>query len=218
MKINNRLKNTIFLLMAICTVIICQYLGEVPTQATIPTVNQIQLSELNNLNGLEVEYLPEKTSFMIADSELMDNSITAAEEAVAVMPEDLPVKFPLGTNSRIRITQVDSEGQKTILNKVEAVAFINNDGETTNFTPMWMGKMFAVEKANNGKIVVNADSEELSITDASGDYNQSRRVPNMNIVVRDRVSDRKFVLKHLSANGICQDALFAVVNHKLRRL
>jgi hypothetical protein len=224
MKKSNWLKGIGLAIVGTVIVFLSQWFSELPSQATSKSENYLsteKISELKNLDSLGLAYLQDPSTSLLASSSLMD-SIGQAEEAVSVMPEDMPVRFPLGTNSPIRMGRLgneeDENGRIVTRTRFEAVGFINNDGEATNFTPMLLDKMFAIEKANDGQIVSNPDAEHLLIADASGSFSQARRIPRLDLILRDRRRNEVRRINRVSANSICRDGLNAVLNRQLRRL
>lgn len=218
MKHSTWLKRLFLLIMTIFLSCFFQWLGSSSIQALDKfhsSFSAKKISKLDDLNRLGLGYLHPTSIYVASTStELMD-SIIRAEEKISVMPEDIPVKFLLGTNRPIRNneeTESDNE------NKIEAIGFLNNSGEAEKFTPLSISRMFANERSNNGQISGDFDAEYLLADDASNDFKQFRRIPKLDLVAQDKTTGDMININHVSANAVCRDALNAVLNNNLERL
>ncbi len=142
-----------------------------------------------------------------------------AIEALSVMPQDMSVEFPIGTNNPIPIGQIsDNTGKPGLIRDSEnyAIGFVSNDGKPQNFTPGNLTVMFETIR-NNGGTLPSSDmtpkAQENLLADAKG----RKRIPVLDLIVRKTTSNRKYVVRNVNANSVDLYALNAVLNDTLRR-
>ena len=64
-------------------------------------------------------------------------------EALSVMPEEMPLMFPRGSNSPIPIAQIpDDTGTPDAATGVMIIGFLTRNGQGNNFTPTVLKAMF----------------------------------------------------------------------------
>ncbi|MGK7875997.1 MAG: hypothetical protein AB4426_22675 [Xenococcaceae cyanobacterium] len=167
---------------------------------------------------LGLDYLEHEPVELAADSGLL-SAIYEAEQEVSIMPEDIPLQFPGGTNSPIRIGQIpDDTGTPGAASRVMFIGFVGRDGQARSFTPNQLGSMFNTEYNNGGNLTVNADSQDILLADASGTFLQARRIPVIDLIVRNPRNGRRYVVRRVNANAVCRDAINGVHNRTLRRI
>ncbi len=215
-------KNLSILAIAFVAFVASIILTHSPTEAR--TSQYQQLIEQGVIAGivepeeLGLGYLRHEPVELAADSSLLE-AIQYAEEEVAVMPEDIPLMFPGGSNSPIRIGQIpDDTGTPGSATGVVIVAFLNRNGEANNFTAGGLEGMFDTEYHNGGNLTFNSETQNILVADASGSFLQARRIPVLNLIVVNPRDGRRYLVERVNANAVCRDGVNSVHNHTLRRI
>ncbi|MGK7875998.1 MAG: hypothetical protein AB4426_22680 [Xenococcaceae cyanobacterium] len=194
------------LVLALLTFALTVFLSQ-PSDAT-STRNQRQI----NLGSIDEVRTPEELGLDSLEQkqvELADNSIIQAiyqaEEQLAIMPEDIPLRFDLGTNSPIRIGWLPDQGQLARTG-YEALGYVDISGLRQAFSPVALMNLFAKARTafREGRIP------------AINDILQSRRIPAINLIARDQQTDRTFLISEVNLYAVCRDAVNAVLNQTLR--
>lgn len=178
-------------------------------------ISQGLINTVKTPQEIGLNYLSQPPVQLAYDSELL-NSIYTAEEEVSTLPEDIPLKFDLGTNSPIRIGSLPDGGA---LNHsyYEAIGYVDRLREYNTFTSPILSMMFTVEARNGGNLAITPEAQQILIADAKGTFIQALRIPVIDLVVSSKRTDQIFVLENVNANAVCRDALNSVLNHTLRR-
>jgi hypothetical protein len=126
---------------------------------------------------LGLNYLQQEQFQLSADQDLID-SIYEAEEEVSVLPEDIPLKFPSGTNSPIRVGRIPNDtGTPGEASGVVAEGFVNRNGQEQTFNSSNLAGMFNDEASNGGNLAMTPEAQEILVADASGGFLQAKRIP-----------------------------------------
>ncbi|MGL5061513.1 MAG: hypothetical protein ACRC62_16180 [Microcoleus sp.] len=166
---------------------------------------------------IALDYLQQEPIELSANPELL-NAIKQAEESMAVMPENLALEIDGGTNSPIGIGQIpDDTGTPPAATNVVIEGFVAQDGQPRNFNSDNISPMFNTERNNGGNLPRIASAEQILLADASGTFLQAKRIPVLDLMVRDSRNNRRYVVRNVNANAVCRDALNAVLKGKLRR-
>ncbi len=167
---------------------------------------------------LGLSYLRREPVELAADSSLIE-PIYVAERDLSVMPEDIPLLFPGGSNSPIAMGQIpDDTGTPGAATGVPYVGFINKNGQANNFTPGVLEPMFNDERRNGGNLTFNSETQNILVADASGSFLQARRIPVLDLIVINPRDGRPYVIRRVNANAVCRDGVNSVHNGTLRRL
>jgi len=148
------------------------------------------------------------------------NSYHQAIEMLSVMPEDIPVEFPLGTNSPIRTGQIPNDtGTPAEANNLIAQGFVDQNGQPHYFTPTNLVAMFSAAIQNGGNIPrsILPETQENLLADAQGVFFQAQRIPVLDLIVRNVRTNRRYIVRNVNANAFERDALNAVLTRTLRR-
>jgi hypothetical protein len=164
---------------------------------------------------LGLNYLSQQPVQLAYDNELL-NSIYTAQEEVSVLPEDIPLKFDLGTNSPIEIGALPDGGALNH-NYYEAVGYLDRSGKGKTFNSSLLKYMFTVEARNGGSLAITPEAQQILIADASGTFLQALRIPVFDLVVHSKRTNQNFVLENVNANAVCRDALNATLNRELKK-
>jgi len=160
-----------------------------------------------------LDYLQQEP-VQLADNSLL-NSIYQAEEAVAVLPEDIPLRFDLGTNYPIRIRQLQDGAELTTKTGYDAVGYVDRSENAKSFNSSVLRAMFAVEGRNGGNLAITSEAQHILVADASRKFWQAKRIPTIDLIVHNQENNQVFILRNANANAICRDALNSVLNQTL---
>lgn len=166
-------------------------------------------------HDLALDYLQQEP-VQLADSSVI-NSIYQAEEAVAVLPEDIPLRFDLGTNYPIKIGQLQDGEELKTRNFYDAVGYVDRSGNTKSFNAPILRAMFAVEARNGGNLAMTPKAQHILVADASRRFWQASRIPTIDLIVHSKQANQLFVLRNANANAVCRDAVNSVLNQTLQQ-
>ncbi|AFZ27532.1 hypothetical protein Cylst_5521 [Cylindrospermum stagnale PCC 7417] len=175
------------------------------------------VDEITTPQKIGLDYLAHQPTELIAISQLM-NSIINVCKAASRMPEDISLAIPLGTNSPIGNGQLPNDSGTPKTGNYEATGFINPQGQAKNITPNDVADMTKTEVQNGGNLPSTAEAQNIRLADASGRFYQARRLPVFNLIVRDRRTGQRSVIKKVNANAFCRDVLNAFLNRTYRRI
>ena len=179
------------------------------------------LIEQGFINGVKtpqeigLDYLSQPPIEIAYDRELM-NAIYEAREETSVLPENISVKFNLGTNYPIAINDDEYVDEHQYYDD-EAIGYINLSGYAKTFDAPTLESMFSVEARNRGNLVVNSEAQEILITDARKNLLLAQRIPKMDLIVHSKRNNEVFILENVNANAVCRDALNGVLTGNLSR-
>ncbi|MEK0191229.1 MAG: hypothetical protein EA000_13175 [Oscillatoriales cyanobacterium] len=165
---------------------------------------------------LGLAYLQQEAVQLIADNSIL-NSIYLAEERVAILPEDIPLRFDLGTNYPIRTRQLQDGGELTTKTGYDAVGYVDRSGNTKSFNAPILRAMFAVEARNGGNLAMTPKAQHILVADASRRFWQASRIPTIDLIVHSKQANQLFVLRNANANAVCRDAVNSVLNRTLQQ-
>lgn len=166
---------------------------------------------------LGLDYLTGEPVPLVASSDLMA-SIQAVSEKASQLPENLDLEVPLGTNSPIKTGTLPGDSKPAATKcDCDAIGFVNGQGQPKSITPSDVEDMTNVEYNNNGNLPATAEAQTVLVADASGSLVQARRVPTFNLLVRNRLTGKKFLLPRINANVFCRDVLNAFLNGTVTR-
>lgn len=165
---------------------------------------------------LGLAYLQQEPVQLIADNSIL-NSIYQAEETVAILPEDIPLRFDLGTNYPIRTRQLQDGGELTTKTGYDAVGYVDRSGNTKSFNAPILRAMFAVEARNGGNLAMTPKAQQILVADASRRFWQASRIPTIDLIVHSKQANQLFVLRNANANAVCRDAVNSVINRTLQQ-
>ncbi len=166
-------------------------------------------------HDLGLDYLQQEP-VQLADSSVI-NSIYQAEEAVAVLPEDIPLRFDLGTNYPIKIGQLQDGEELKTRNFYDAVGYVDRSGNTKSFNAPFLKTMFAIEARNGGNLAMTPKAQHILVADASRRFWQASRIPTIDLIVHSKQANQLFVLRNANANAVCRDAVNSVLNRTLQQ-
>jgi len=164
---------------------------------------------------LGLAYLQQEPVQLIADNSIL-NSIYQAEETVAILPEDIPLRFDLGTNYPIRTRQLQDGGELTTKTGYDAVGYVDRSGNTKSFNAPILRAMFAVEARNGGNLAMTPKAQHILVADASSRFWQASRIPTIDLIVHSKQANQLFILRNANANAVCRDAVNSVLNQTLQ--
>lgn len=168
---------------------------------------------------LGLGYLSEQPE-LIADAGLLNAIRRVPQELSQTIKNgggNIPLAIPLGTNSPISINRMKDEGQLRDSN-YEGVGYTSPDGQAKSITPIDVSGMTEVEANNGGNLTMTPEAQEVLVADASGMFAQSRRIPTIDLYVRNRRTNNLYLVPRVNANAFCRDAVNAVLNRTLRRI
>jgi hypothetical protein len=165
---------------------------------------------------LGLAYLQQEPVQLIADNSIL-NSIYLAEETVAILPEDIPLRFDLGTNYPIRTRQLQDGGELTTKTGYDAVGYVERSGNTKSFNAPFLRTMFAVEARNGGNLAMTPKAQHILVADASRRFWQASRIPTIDLIVHSKQANQLFILRNANANAVCRDAVNSVLNRTLQQ-
>ena len=165
---------------------------------------------------INLDYLQQETVNISQNEELM-NAIVQAEESMTVIPEDIELEFPLGTNDPIEIGQIPNDkGTPDAANRTQAIGFVDRNEKAMSFYSTLLRNMFEEEGNNGGYLKSTTKLQKILVADANGSFLQARRIPVIDLIVRTP-RGRIFLVPRVNANALCRDALNSVFNQTLRR-
>ncbi|WP_341735349.1 hypothetical protein [Microcoleus sp. CAWBG640] len=165
---------------------------------------------------LGLAYLQQEPVQLIADNSIL-NSIYLAEETVAILPEDIPLRFDLGTNYPIRTRQLQDGGELTTKTGYDAVGYVDRSENVKSFNAPVLRAMFAVEARNGGNLAMTPKAQHILVADASRRFWQASRIPTIDLIVHSKQANQLFVLRNANANAVCRDAVNSVLNRTLQQ-
>ncbi|MEG4271999.1 MULTISPECIES: hypothetical protein [unclassified Microcoleus] len=165
---------------------------------------------------LGLAYLQQEPVQLIADNSIL-NSIYQAEETVAILPEDIPLRFDLGTNYPIRTRQLQDGGELTTKTGYDAVGYVDRSENVKSFNAPVLRAMFAVEARNGGNLAMTPKAQHILVADASRRFWQASRIPTIDLIVHSKQANQLFVLRNANANAVCRDAVNSVLNRTLHQ-
>jgi len=184
---------------------------------------------------LGLDYLREQPVELAADNALV-GAIRSASSSLAVMPEDMPLGIPLGSNHPIKIGMM-RDGGRSGANYGEApiaVGVADESGNTSNITPSGGVVMTRIEEANGGNIpnpdkqtasvgipILSSDlGSQILLADASRSFQMAKRLPVINLIVSRYKNGRRgnYLIPNVNANAFCRDLVNATLNNNLRRV
>jgi hypothetical protein len=80
--------------------------------------------------------------------------------------------------------------------------------------------MFSAAIQNGGnlpRINMTPETQENLLADAPGVFFQAKRIPVLDLIVRNVRTNRRYVVRNVNANVVERDALNAVLTRTLRR-
>lgn len=169
---------------------------------------------------LGLDYLSGEPVPLVASSDLMA-SIEAVNEKASQLPENLALKVPLGTNRPIQTGILPGDSEPAATNcDCDAIGFANAQGQAKSITPLDVEDMTNQEYKNNGNLNLpaTAEAQTVLLADASGSLLQARRVPALNLLIRNRHTGKRYLLPRINANVFCRDVLNAFLNRTVTRL
>lgn len=191
-----------------------------PSDATTVYKQMIALGLVNGIatpQQLNLEYLAQQPSEIIANSPLMD-SIRSVSQAVSRMPEEIAFAIPLGTNKPIRIGQLQGDSGSSTSSDYDATGFVDSQNQPRDITPGNVEDMTKTELSNGGNLPAIGKAQNILLADASGRFHQARRVPTIKLIVRNRKTGNRYVVKGVNANAFCRDVLNAFLNNTVKRI
>ncbi|AMW31091.1 hypothetical protein [Arthrospira platensis] len=157
----------------------------------------------------------------LSTSPSLMSSINRVRRQLMQMPEDAKLLFPVGTNSPIRIGELQRDrGHQadSMSDEYEAVAYEDSSGNIQLLTAQDGVYMTTAEYNNRGNIASDLNSQNILVADASNTFVQARRYPNINLIVRNKRTGRFWKITNANLNAVCRDLLNAVLNRNLRRI
>lgn len=192
-----------------------------PSNASTATYRHILalglVDEITTPQKIGLDYLAHQPIELVADSQLM-NSIASVTQAASQMPEDINLAIPIGTNSPIRIGQLPGDSGTATSSNFEATGFLNSQGQPKNITANDVANMTKTEADYGGSLPSTAEAQNIRLADASGRFYQARRIPSINLIIRNRRTGKRAVVPNVNANAFCRDILNAFLNHNYRRI
>ncbi len=154
----------------------------------------------------------------VQESDSLLAAYSRAKEEVSRMSGDIPVKFPLDTNSPISRHQIpdDTGLPPEVTDDSEAIGFVDSSWQPRPITPRVLEDMFATGMMNGGAIL-KLEVEHILIADASRSFFQAKRIPTIDLIVYNKPTNRVYLVPKVNANAFCRDALNAVLNGTLSR-
>jgi hypothetical protein len=206
-------------IFAFCAAI---FIGQ-PSNATSAVERQMLalglVDEITTPEKLGLSYLGQQPVQLVANSKLMD-SIKGVNSGLSVMPEDVPMTFPAGTNSPIKIRELSSnDTNNTADNIYEYTGFVSAQNQSAKFTPKDGADMTNIEYRNGGNIpLVTASSQQILIADARNLFLQAKRIPTFSVILRNKRLNKRYLVRDINANAVCRDLLNAALTGNLRSL
>jgi hypothetical protein len=204
-------------IFAFCTAI---FIGQ-PSNATSAVEREMLalgiVDEITTPEKLGLGYLSQQPVQLIS-SKLMD-SIRGVNSELSVMPEDVPMTFPAGTNSPIKMRELSSyDSNNTNYSMYDYTGFSNAQNRRDNFSARDGADMTNTEYQNSGTITVDSNSQQILIADTRNLFFQAKRIPVFNMFMKNRITGRRYMVKDVNANAVCRDLLNAALTRNLRNL
>lgn len=176
------------------------------------------VDEVTTPEKLGLGYLSQQPIQIARSSELMD-SIKRVNEGLSQLPEDAILTFPAGTNSPIRIRQISANDKDNRNHSnYEYEGFVNNQGQSRDFSARDGSDMTNTEYENNGNIVVNPTSQQILVADARHLFFQVKRTPAFHIIFKHRSTKRRFLVRNVNANAVCRDLINAALTGEIQNM
>ena len=147
--------------------------------------------------------------------------VSAARAKVVLMPANLPVKFPLGINHPIRISDVAANAAGP---QWEAVGFVTLSGQPQPITPADLLEMFdrhlttlRGESASPVRASMPAPATpQAAPSDRRASPPQPGTVAVIDLIVRNVQNNQIYLLPRVRVVSLLRDALNGALNNQLR--
>jgi len=141
--------------------------------------------------------------------------VRTAKRKISGMNPDMPVRFPLGVNSPIRL----SEGETNLAAQtLEYIGFVSESGEAKSITISDMTAMFEVYLNSLGvNSAIMPAPQRILVANASNAFIQAQRrpVPVLDVTARNTQTKQMYIMPNVRFLGVVRDSLNAVLNNQL---
>ena len=136
-----------------------------------------------------------------------------ATDVIANFSTNVPLRFPLGINSPIKITEIDSNAN---YKKLEVICYLDHNGKLRPITSDDLLEMFAISQYNGGSL---PDKSQHSIPETYHNNSSTlmtRRIAVFDLLVRDQQTKKFYLLPNFSAILFEKAAVNAVLNRQIQ--
>ncbi|MDY6803995.1 MAG: hypothetical protein SXA11_09340 [Cyanobacteriota bacterium] len=185
--------------------------------STATSSNYQQMIELGIIDeviepeDLGLDYLHQRPPQLIS---LLGNMRTAQGKYQET--GDIEVAIPLGLVEPVGVGQLTSDNgvpSQAINASLEAIGSLTPSGQAEGTTAREAANMIAEEERRGGTLddIATLDNRETLVADASNILLQTRRVKVLDLIVRDRRTNRFYLLPRVRADSFCRDVINAGV-------
>ena len=167
------------------------------------------IDEVKTPEGLGLDYLHHRPHQLTAG--LVEAIRGLRDEVGSQLSDDIAVIIPLGTDGPFGVGALrndDNYGGRNV-GYFEEIGYVDESGQPLPVTGGDLVDMFGTE-ANNGGSFDALKTREMFVTDASGSFLQARRVAVIDLICRNRQTDRYYLLPNVRVDSFCRDALNSV--------
>ena len=205
--------------LAVLTLSFCFFIAR-PSTATNPTYQRmIELGFIDEVKSpaeLGLDYLQQRPPELTAG--LVENIRYVRDRAATQMTDNIAYAIPLATNEPFAAGQLRNDDGGTLnAHNLEGVGSVSTSGRPEAVTRRDLVNMFTAEANNGGTFASDLNSKETLLADASGSFLQTREIPVIDLIVRNKRNNRYYILPNIRVDSFCRDALNSVANRTYRR-
>lgn len=170
---------------------------------SIANRNILVLGSVNSIISQQQENNPANNSqpqTPVGNDSKLKESIERVYQAIAKMPDNAALAIPFtSTNGQVDISHL------------EVVGFINAQGQPKNITPKDVSDMLDNRVRNM----------EVSDNTAALNQNnnlQNRRVAVFNLIIHNRKTGKKYIVKRVNADAFFRDTFYALLKGTVRQI
>ena len=173
------------------------------------------IDEVKTPEELGLDYLHHRPPQLTAG--LVDQIRGLRDEAESQLSDDIAVAIPLGTDGPFTgaLLNDDNYGGRNV-GYLEEIGYVDNSGQPQPITGGDVVEMFSTEANNGGSFDAALKPREMLVTDASGLFSQARRISVIDLICRNRQTNRYYLLPNVRVDSFCRDALNAFSNRTWR--
>ncbi|NTW21272.1 MAG: hypothetical protein HGA42_17540 [Nostocales cyanobacterium W4_Combined_metabat2_030] len=159
-----------------------------------------------------------------SDNGLVNAHRRAKSEACNTnVDKNTPMAFPIGTNSPISFGSIADERQKITDSNLDAIGYMGADGQAKAITMIDICNMLSMSLNNGGMLRSNFNEiaykhTKIESSNSKTKLAQRRRVPTIDLIVRNRRTKAQYLLPRFNANAFDQDVINSILNKTLKPL
>ncbi len=214
-------KNLVFILLIGVGILGGIALSHPSTAKTISYQQMIELQiidEVRSPKDLGLDYLHRRPPQLTAS--LIDNMRFARGKYQET--DNIALAIPLGDQSPVASGQLQSDNgvpPQIQGRDVEAIATVDPTGRPEGIVPRDAASMITEEERNGGtldNVISRLSDREILVADASNLLTQTRRIRVIDLIVRDKRTNRIYLLPDVRADSFCRDVINAGVKRTFR--